>query len=442
VVILRSSIITRLCGKSKGVPLDYSSYISLPYLAPKKKKFLLANNFLARPLDHSIAAGTIRSPVFRSNASITSGRSGVSSRTANTGGMATTDRSRARRERTFVGSECAVCEEPLEHTLRGERILQFSCAHVSHEACFYEFIREFESQYCPSCNAPLHLDTSRGGNVLDIGKLVQSSQPAPNLTMSADGQTLTRPAGGTEKISNMVRSHSISDTRSQHTSTTAATPWDNQTVRPLSRESNQRQQAQANGRESVARSSMRDSREPSVSDRYGPSSRHVRSDSEATGVASSGGYPETTQSGPQRRHDYDVQAMETTPSSPRGVARNPIPAPLVTVRSEFPTINRSRQQQTLTCLVTIEVADNKWRPDPEDLGAAPPLPSVNARIDEAFAHPASPARGPAPRFYPYESREVLEEMTESLRNRVDNWHGLDFSRLVINHDWFRRVDQW
>lgn len=80
------------------------------------------------------------------------------------------DRSRQRRERTFVGSECAVCEEPLEHTLRGERILQFSCGHISHEACFYEFIREFESQYCPMCNAPLHLDTSRAGNVLDIGK--------------------------------------------------------------------------------------------------------------------------------------------------------------------------------------------------------------------------------------------------------------------------------
>lgn len=79
------------------------------------------------------------------------------------------DRTRTRRERTFIGSECAVCEEPLEHTLRGERVLQFSCSHVSHEACFYEFIREIESQYCPTCNAPLGLDTSRGGNVLDIG---------------------------------------------------------------------------------------------------------------------------------------------------------------------------------------------------------------------------------------------------------------------------------
>lgn len=80
------------------------------------------------------------------------------------------ERSRTRQQRTFIGSECAVCEEPLEHTLRGERILQFSCGHVSHEACFYEYIKEFDPQYCPTCNAPLGLDTSRGGNVLDIGK--------------------------------------------------------------------------------------------------------------------------------------------------------------------------------------------------------------------------------------------------------------------------------
>jgi hypothetical protein len=174
---------------------------------------------------------------------------------------------------------------------------------------------------------------------------------------------------------------------------------------------------------------LRDSRE-ALSDRYGPS-RHARSDSEATGVASSGGYPETTQSGPPRRHDYDVQAMETTPASPRGITRNPIPAPIVTVRSEFPTLNRSRQQQTLTCLVTVEVPDNKWRPDPEDLGApAPQPPPVVNRAEETYGRPPSPARS-APRFYPYESTEVLEEMTDSLRNRVDNWHGLDFSRLVV-----------
>jgi len=83
---------------------------------------------------------------------------------------------KSRRERTLIGTECAACEEPLEHTLRGERILQLSCGHVAHEACFYEFIKEFESQECPSCNAPLGLDTSRGGN-LNFGITDRATNP-------------------------------------------------------------------------------------------------------------------------------------------------------------------------------------------------------------------------------------------------------------------------
>ena len=105
-------------------------------------------------------------------------------------GLMDLERSRTRRERTFVGAECAVCEEPLEHTLRGERILQFSCGHVSHEACFYEFLRESESEFCPTCNAPLGLDTTRGGNVLDLGKCPASGSAtipgiSPNIPEGA-----------------------------------------------------------------------------------------------------------------------------------------------------------------------------------------------------------------------------------------------------------------
>jgi hypothetical protein len=85
-------------------------------------------------------------------------------------GMLDTDRQRSRRERTFVGGECAACEELLEHTLRGERVLQFSCGHVAHEACFYEYIKDSDSQYCPTCDAPLGLDSFRGGSILDLSK--------------------------------------------------------------------------------------------------------------------------------------------------------------------------------------------------------------------------------------------------------------------------------
>lgn len=318
-------------------------------------------------------------------------------------GILDNDRSRTRRERTFVGSECAVCEEPLEHTLRGERILQFSCGHVSHGACFYEYIKEFDSRYCPSCNAPLALDTSRGGNVLDI-----------------------------EKLSSMVRSVSVNGDRASATPT--PTQWDNQTLRPPSYESNTRRHDRRddshmrNGRESAASSRRDGHSDRERYDRYGTPQhnhhhqQHQRSDSEATG---SNSYPDTAQSssGPTRRHDYDVQSMETNIVSQRS-SRNPIPPPIVSIRSEFPTLNRSRAQQTLACLITVEVPDNNWRPDPEDV-RAPPIPK--SREEERFVRPPSPVKSTR-RYDPYESPEVLEKMTESLRTRVENWHSLDFSR--------------
>jgi hypothetical protein len=209
-------------------------------------------------------------------------------------------------------------------------------------------------------------------------------------------------------------------------------------VRPHSSDVNQRAPSQqqqrddSRDRESDIRGSSRDSRDSRErASRYAPQSRngHSRNNSEATGAPSSAGYPETAISGPPRRHDYDVQSMESSLMSPKGGAtRNPVPAPFVSVRSEFPTLNRSRQQQTLTCLVTIEVPDNKWEPNPDDLRSTPPVPS---QPEDSYARPPSPAQS-APRFYPYESPEVLEEITEILRQRVENWHGLDFTRYIYD----------
>ena len=122
--------------------------------------------------------------------------------------------------------------------------------------------------------------------------------------------------------------------------------------------------------------------------------------------------------------------METDLSSPRAsITRNPIPAPTITVRSEFPTLNRSRQQQSLACLVTIEVPEGNWRPNPEDLRGVPQLPAHQPEANNG-ADPRSPVNN-RPGDWPYEPPEVLEELTEDLRQRVDNWHGLDFSRYVM-----------
>ncbi|KAI9767998.1 MAG: hypothetical protein M1840_005310 [Geoglossum simile] len=320
-------------------------------------------------------------PTYSSHSETSLGRKKV----AVMAGMLDLERSRTRRERTFVGGVCAVCEEPLEHTLRGERILQFSCGHISHEACFYEYIKEFESQYCPTCNAPLGLDTSRGGNVLDL-----------------------------EKLSTIVRSVSISDAReSPRESQTTPTPWDGQSTsrdRP--------------GRDPSTHEQQRDSRESRERiERLGR--QHYRNGSGATGAASSTEYAETQQSANGRRHDYDVQSMETDLSTQHGSAKNPIPSPTVVVRSEFPTLNRSRQQQSLTCLVTVEVPEGLWRPDPEDLRSTPHKQPLSR--DDGYQRPRS--ESPKKPSSPGEPSESLGTITEDLRVRVENWHGLDFQRF-------------
>ncbi|KAL4871355.1 hypothetical protein BDV12DRAFT_164146 [Aspergillus spectabilis] len=329
-------------------------------------------------------------------------------------GLMDVDRSRTRRERTFVGSNCAVCEEPLEHTLRGERVLQFSCAHVAHEACFYEYLREIEGQYCPTCDAPLGLDSTRGGNVLDIGKRLQMNfVDCEQRLMQLDA----------EKLSNIVRSVN-SDVATQRSLMTP-TPWDSITSRPTpsdagrsdggSRAYNRDSRDMHNRRDSKDTGSQRERIERLTT---GSRQQHSRNGSAA---GSSGDYHEG------RRHDYDVQAMESD-LSPRPVpaVKNPIPAPTVTIRSEFPTLNRSRQQQSLTCLITVEMPEGNWRPDAEDLRSSSTMQSQPK--DEPYPTSRFPAI-PNAKPPPYEPQENLDEIAEELRTKVDNWHGLEFQRF-------------
>ena len=150
--------------------------------------------------------------------------------------------------------------------------------------------------------------------------------------------------------------------------------------------------------------------------------QHSRNDSGTTTDYGDGHHQSTG-----RRHDYDVQAMESDLSPRPGMIRNPIPAPMVTVRSEYPTLNRSRQQQSLTCLITVEVSDNNWHPDLEDLHQAP---AAQLPQDELMS-PAKSPRIPVPQVHlQYESQEVLDEIAEELRTRVENWHGLEFERYA------------
>jgi hypothetical protein len=136
----------------------------------------------------------------------------------------------------------------------------------------------------------------------------------------------------------------------------------------------------------------------------------------------------------QRRHDYDVQSMETALGSPRPVIKNPIPAPSVTVRSEFPTLTRSRTQQSLTCLITVEIPEGKWRPTPEESRPLPFAPSGKASSRGGSRGDANSMRSPVATAIPitgstYATQASLDEETEELHAKVENWHGLDSSRF-------------
>lgn len=167
--------------------------------------------------------------------------------------------------------------------------------------------------------------------------------------------------------------------------------------------------------------------------------QHTRNDSIAESAAQSAvqsavqsapDYPDAQHQVNGRRHDYDVQAMESDLSPRAAPTKNPIPAPTVSIRSEFPTLSRSRQQQSLACLITVEVPEGNWSPDAEDLRHS----SGNAAVPQD--EPMGIMRFPTVRtsrssqFEP--QQENLDDAAEDLRTRVDNWHGLEFHRYVIS----------
>lgn len=235
-----------------------------------------------------------------------------------------------------------------------------------------------------------------------------------------------------EKISNIVRSATVSDAATHRSDGTTPAPWDHNnsghaelTINSGSASYNRDSRDLYARRESREASNPREQLERVSS---GSRRQHVRNGSGTTGAASSGDYNNDNQH--QRRHDYDVQAMESDLSPrPGSMFRTAIPAPTVTIRSEFPTLSRSRQQQPLTCLITIEVPEGSRHQGSDDLSHLPTSPA-GPRISHDISYrvksfPSVPGR----RIGQYdEPRESLDEIAEDLRMRVDNWHGLEFKR--------------
>ena len=169
---------------------------------------------------------------------------------------------------------------------------------------------------------------------------------------------------------------------------------------------------------------------------------HNRNESNGT-YRTSGGMSGGSALSWKRHPEYDRVSVDSETASTRSArAKNPIPNPTITIKSEYPTLTRSRQQQNLTCLVTVEVPEGKWQPDIEDLRSMRPRLSQTVERNHKQGPSMSSQRNPKPVMAkpapprmpePLESEEELQRVTEDLHSRVDNWHGLDFSRYVTVH---------
>jgi hypothetical protein len=161
-----------------------------------------------------------------------------------------------------------------------------------------------------------------------------------------------------------------------------------------------------------------------------PEIRHTRNGSNGAHPLSPADYVELSSPILARRHDYDVQSMEASLKSPRGIIAHQIAPPVVTVRSEFPTLTRSRTQQSLTCLITVEVNEPAWRNENGPMSAVPTLIG-GSEYGSSMRSPPLPVVRPQSDTSQLESAEELERITNELHNRVENWHGLDLSRCVL-----------
>lgn len=233
-----------------------------------------------------------------------------------------------------------------------------------------------------------------------------------------------------------MRSVAQKEMRDDRSSNNTPMPWDRQTGPPQHQQEDQysthtqnRDMYSRNSRENPNRDS-RDSQRMrierlAIGHQSQANNNHSRNNS---GNASSNDYGQEP-NGHSRKHDYDVHAMETSvPGAMSKDNKGTIPYPSVTVRSEFPTMSRSRTQQSLACLVTIEVPETRWQFDDVHNMAppVPPLPSDPGVMHASNPRPQTESHRP---FEPYESAEELEDVTEELRIRVDNWHGLEFQRF-------------
>jgi hypothetical protein len=260
----------------------------------------------------------------------------------------------------------------------------------------YEYVREGQAAVCPTCEAPLDFDTSRGGKVDydSLRNLVRAAQDA------IDQRKFLRQDRGPSATSSV---HNASENMPD--------------ILPEVAE-------QQNSNEPISNGSLA-SDEDTASNQIGT---HLHSRNVSSIASQSSREKENQHAAAQ--DGFERLAIEL-PSGNQNLAKYPIPKPNIVMRSEFPSITKSRYQQSLTCMVTVEVPESGWSILP---GSNLISPSSQPPQDHLSVEPCSLPDLPETTAVIQDSAEDLEAARDELFARVDDWHGLDpknFGKLQL-----------
>ncbi|KAK9245019.1 hypothetical protein V1506DRAFT_460019 [Lipomyces tetrasporus] len=303
--------------------------------------------------------------------------------------------------RALVGVPCAMCEEPLENSFQGERVIEFGCGHVGHEACFKEVFREAVDEMianaayspaqvnghkhdkrhvpqirCPICDSVIQIDPLRHGNLLNSAKKsigVPREEPglhgSLNLTSTNNAAASFSTRDPTSDTPLQRPPHGMFS-KQPSSSSGVNTVGDFPLTKPLqlrqtSSLNNLKQQAELSS--FAAAGVMREGpREPLKTVQHSPAALAVENQTLRNAIISS----TAPAAAPSAKNSYasaiPKQSVSDAPSlfspllpplapPPPPPPKARIPDPKVYMTPATPAVIRSTEEQCLSCLVHVEI---------------------------------------------------------------------------------------
>lgn len=97
--------------------------------------------------------------------------------------------------------------------------------------------------------------------------------------------------------------------------------------------------------------------------------------------------------------------------------------PTLTLRSEYARLSPMNQKQTLACVVTVEVPQSNWKAHAEDAVQPRRLADTRSVLSKESDVSAENAAVEA-------QQQDLERVAEALKERINNFHGLNPAKCV------------